>query len=293
MASFFGHLDEIDIDTLSSDEIIDNLTIFEIFSKKYGGRIKELKNKLYKTYEKRITKDLKIIFYDFSFELLENEKHMLLGLKGFRYIKNKFLQIKYQSNIFNKIDDEKITNCEFIFVKNFLNFLNSFIETKLNDKIEKYLGTELFLEFSIALTNDLLDLLNIIFDKIDSIEITQEQKDILLKSYYQIKLYTNIKIELINIEISKMFLEELIEAKNEIKNTKIKNTKIKNTKIIDTVIVTLQDYFTDLQNWMIKKNFKDLLEKININFISSDLFDKNDESRNIFETYIQYQLDNM
>ncbi len=150
----------------------------------------------------------------------------------------------------------------------------------LQDKVQKNIINNLDtdIELMVAVTNDLEKLKNFIKDKINSKIFSPEDLKEIMEYQTKINLFSNNAIELICDKISDGILSDFDQFSSENNNKLIE---------VDIIIVTLSDYFRDLQIWMLRENFLNLLEKIHVKIISSKYAKTNPLDRGRFEQFIE------
>jgi hypothetical protein len=178
-----------------------------------------------------------------------------------RFIINGKLLLLITKNIKNYL----IPNIEKIMFEN----MN---ECKKNHQIENL----------IAISND-LEVIKNEFDKlINKNNLTEFEINQIQNELNEINYVINTNIEIILDEINYVIVTDFDEA------------KIDNKLHIDIVIVTLDDYFNDLINWMKRKNLLTLIEKIYVKIINSELIEKfSGSSRDRFEEYFRVKLNEL
>jgi hypothetical protein len=171
-----------------------------------------------------------------------------------------------------------------LILENLKKYLISNIKKKILEKINNQRKSNSF-ECLVSISNDLELIKNHLKNSIDfgklkltDIEINQIQNEL-----SEINLTINTIIETLLDMISNMIVDDLANAK---KNT-CENLSV------DSIMATLDDYFYDLDIWMMKKNLPLLIEKLHVKIIGSDLIIKISMPRNRFEEFIRLKLEDL
>ena len=165
-----------------------------------------------------------------------------------------------------------------VITKNIKNYLIPKIEKIMFENMNEWKKNHQ-IENLITISND-LEVIKNEFDKlINKNNLTELEINQIQNELNEINYVINTNIEIILDEINYAIVTNLDEA------------KIDNKLHIDIVIVTLDDYFNDLINWMKRKNLLILIEKIYLKIINSELIEKfSGISRDRFEEYIRVKL---
>lgn len=179
---------------------------------------------------------------------------------------------------------EKINNnCE-----NYFNLIISltknvkkyFIET-LDEQINNMIVTLNDLDYLTTLAND-FEIIKNMKNELDLEEFNDIHMKQIDNEFGEINYFLNLYINKILEKITKNIISDFNEYKN--------NNLLKNLSV-DVIIVTLQDYFTDLLIWMLKPNLLKLIEKIDIEIISSNLIIQLSKPRDEFEEFIRKMIE--
>jgi hypothetical protein len=282
MNSYFGELDNINPLLLSTNNILENIYIIEIFDKKYKDNLEQTKIKLYESFIKKITYHLELLVYNPSYKIVQDENIGTLGLLVFKKLDD-FVLNRLEMFKIEKI--EKIINLKFIIFEKLLETILKFYNLVLKEEINKNINSLESLHFLVGVSNDLIHMISNIEEKIFLTEFNNIEKSKLKNLYLKIKLFSDKTLEEINSKICEMLMNNLIVSIIPKKNT--------NKPISKRIIKYLTNYFVLLEFWMRNENYSDLLEKINIKFKNSQLFDNNNCETIKFEEFIQEQFDNL
>lgn len=288
-----------------NNEIIINYNVFDIFdfdnlSAKnlldYVNYINYFINKGIGDYEKNISIQNK--FYGILSLKINNNFNMwcmnngLFIEKPIVHNSNNYLQSNISIELlgvlfsfFNIYEiDERLNN-------NFENYSNLIISLTTN--VKKYF-TEIFdkqinvmlstiydLDCLIALAND-FEIIKNIKNKLNFKEFNDVDMEQINKEFGEIYYLMNLNIDRILEKITKSIILDLKEYKD--------NNFLENLSI-DTILVTLDDYFTDLIIWMLKPNLLKLIEKIDVEIISSNLIIQSSKPRDEFEEFIRLMIE--
>lgn len=283
-------LDAIKYDEITTKEILEYITLLDSYlHNKFGNEQKNnfILNELFNELSNRIN-DYFQEFCSNLFVILElidgysckKKLHSTAG-DNFVFLMNSLFEITF-INTFNSNNRLLI-----ILIQNIKKYLVYDVEKIILDKINElkkaYKYEKLIIEKFIAITNDLELIKNELVKQVDNILLNEIEKNQVDNELGEINYMINTKIEII--------LNELVD----IIITDFDEVKISNKLNIDIIIATLDDYFSDLVNWMEKKNLLSLIEKIYLKIINSELIEKkiSDTSRDKFEEYIRVKLNEL
>jgi hypothetical protein len=276
-------LDNNNMKTMSIGNILDCIDIFDCYDKK------NINNKKLKKILCEISNKNNLISNDLlkEFEIKYNTRTNIMFQNNMNCIKieningNNNLQSTFSIGIGELLNslydcvDTKIPKHNGQIMLILLNQINKILEIKPEQLVNFFSESNESDEFIIlsCLLNDFTWIKFQISNKLDNLEFGDDYLKKIKLSHEQINLIIVENIYMINLRIYNMIYEDL--------------KTIDIDKPIYFVTATLEDYFTDLKKWLSKEHFNNLLETLNIRILVSDIFDKNSNSRNIFEQFIQ------